>query len=213
MFTGLIQSVGVIRGTRRIPGGFLLNIRHGFPSAPEKGASVAVNGVCLTVTEDRQGIFSAECYWETAQKTNLDRLKPGMNVNLEQSLRADGALDGHLVQGHVSSVVQVIRTLKRGRGLELTVSYPPEHSDALIPEGSVALDGVSLTIAGLGQGALSVQLIGETLEQTTLKERRPGDLVNMETDFLLRRHRLPGRSEKKKEQTITMGRLAEWGYV
>ncbi len=209
MFTGLIQNLGRLEGRRSIPGGELLRIRHGFKEPLAEGASVAVNGVCLTVTEDRNAVFSAECYYETIRKTALPFLKTGDPINLEPALAVNGILEGHLVQGHVSAVVRVVQAVKKGRGLKLTVSLP-ENRKGLIQEGSVALDGVSLTIASLGADRLSVQLIGETLERTTLQFRKPGDPVNLESDLLLR-----GQQEQieQKKETLTMGRLAQWGYV
>jgi riboflavin synthase len=210
MFTGLIQSIGTIAGIRTIPGGKALQIRHDFIETLDAGASVAVNGVCLTVTEDRQGIFTAECYFETLRKSSLYRFRPGKRVNLEQALRADSRLDGHFVQGHVSAVVRVLRVIPQGKGTELTVSLP-EKKEGIIREGSVALDGVSLTIADLQPDSLSVQLIGETLERTVLKECKPGDPVNLESDLLLRAGNR-GLQEREKER-ITMSLLAQWGYV
>jgi len=206
MFTGLIESLGSLASTRSIPGGLVLSLRHDFTEPLPEGASVAVNGVCLTVLKDTGGIFTAECYWETLKKTALPGLRPGSPVNLERALRADGMLDGHLVQGHVTGTARVHRSAAKGKGRELTVTVPDAADPALIPEGSVALDGVSLTIASLQGAQLTVQLIGETLERTTLKDRRPGDTVNLETDFLLRRRRA-GQSN------LTMSRLAQWGYV
>ncbi len=209
MFTGLIQNMGRLEGRRSIPGGEVLKIRHGFTEQLPPGASVAVNGVCLTVTEDTGGIFSAECFFETVRKTALPYIRMGDPVNLEQALRMDGVLDGHLVQGHVSAVVRVRQTVRKGRGVELSVSLPPSRK-GLVSEGSVALDGVSLTIASLSPEGLTVQLIGETLERTTLQYRKPGDRINMESDFLLR-----GQQEQieQKQETLTMSRLVQWGYL
>lgn len=211
MFTGLIECLGTLAGRRSIPGGVSLRISHGFDQVLSLGASVAVNGVCLTVTEDKNGAFTAECYYETLNKTTLSALRTGSSVNLEQALRMDGALDGHLVQGHVSAVVRVLRKTPRGKGMELTVSLP-ENSQGLVAEGSVALDGVSLTIAGLQAGSLTVQLIGETLERTTLMDRKTGDLINLESDFILRARHQDVLTNQNKE-SITMSRLAQWGYV
>ena len=212
MFTGLIQCIGELRSRRTIPGGVVLGIRHGFDEILPEGASVAVNGVCLTVISDRSGIFQAECYYETLEKTTLAGLPAGSKVNLEQALKLNGALDGHLVQGHVSGVVKVLGRVPRGKGIALSVALPERNRKGLIAEGSVALDGVSLTIADLEADRLTVQLIGETLERTTLKDRRPGDEINMESDFLLRGRGNIEIHEENKE-TITMGRLAQWGYV
>ncbi|MDC7220695.1 MAG: riboflavin synthase [Spirochaetales bacterium] len=209
MFTGLIEAMGRIKARKALPEGLELTIEHSLSEDPALGASVAVNGVCLTVTGGTVGVFKAECYYETVRKTTLNRLKPEAKVNLEQALRADGRLDGHIVQGHVSAVVPVIRTVSRGKGVELTVGLPSSGRDGLIQEGSVALDGVSLTIASLTARSLSVQLIGETLERTTLKNLRPGDLVNLERDVLLRDR----ESREIHKSNITMGRLAQWGYL
>ena len=209
MFTGLIQNLGCLEGRRSIPGGELLRIGHGFSEPLAEGASVAVNGVCLTVTRDRMGIFTAECYFETIRKTALPFLRVGDNVNLEPAMAVNGILDGHLVQGHVTAVVRILQAVKKGRGLELSVSLP-ENRKGLIQEGSVALDGVSLTIASLASDRLTVQLIGETMKRTSLQFRKIGDPVNLESDFLLRGQQEQVEQNKEK---ITMGHLARWGYV
>ncbi|MDC7224067.1 MAG: riboflavin synthase, partial [Spirochaetales bacterium] len=203
------ESVGTLIKRISLPGGFSLTLRHGLPEEPELGSSVAVNGVCLTVTESKGDLFTVECYYETARKTTLSTLKTGSRVNLERTLKADGRLEGHLVQGHVSAVVPLLQTLPRGKGRELILGLPEEGRGALIREGSVALDGVSLTIAALTGRSLSVQLIGETLKRTTLGERRRGDLINLETDVLLRQQNT--RTERIN-QNITMDRLVQWGY-
>jgi riboflavin synthase len=209
MFTGLIESLGQILARRPLPGGIALIIEHDFSHTPAKGASLAVNGVCLTVTEARLNSFTAECYYETINKTTLSSLTTGTQVNLEQALRANSRLDGHLVQGHITAVIKVLRVISRGKGKEITLSLPSSGSEGLLPEGSVALDGVSLTIANLSPHSFSIQLIGETLNRTTLKDRRPGDRINMETDVLLRSR---GEEAIIQRKTITMSQLTQWGF-
>jgi riboflavin synthase len=163
------------------------------------------------VKEDKESVFTAECYYETLNKTALPRLRTGSSVNLEQALRMDGTLDGHLVQGHVSEVVRVLGKTPWGKGVELRVTLPVNRQ-GLIPEGSVALDGVSLTIADLRSNFFSVQLIGETLERTILKQKKSGELINLESDLLLRARHQEMMTGQSKE-SITMSRMAEWGYV
>ncbi|QEN08991.1 riboflavin synthase [Oceanispirochaeta crateris] len=211
MFTGLIECIGTLVARRPIPGGLSFRISHNFDKRLTQGASIAVNGVCLTVKEDKESVFTVECYYETLNKTALPRLRTGSSVNLEQALRIDGALDGHLVQGHVSEVVRVLGKTPWGKGVELRVALPVNRQ-GLIPEGSVALDGVSLTIAELRSNFFSVQLIGETLERTILKQKKLGELINLESDCLLRARYQEVMTGQNKE-SITMSRMAEWGYV
>jgi riboflavin synthase len=149
------------------------------------GSSIALNGCCLTAVEVDADGFACELTQETLRRTAFEqRLAPGARVNLERPLRADGRFDGHIVQGHVDGVGRVAELRRLGASAELRVAPPPELSRYLVVKGSLAVDGVSLTVAGLEPGAFTVALIPYTLENTTLGTLRTGDPVNLEADVV-----------------------------
>lgn len=150
------------------------------------GASVAINGVCLTLCGRCGTIGSFDVIPETLQKTNLSTLRVGQRVNVERSLRLGDRIDGHLVQGHVDGVATVVRADDRGDDRRLWFSPPAELLKFLVSKGSIALDGVSLTLASVSPAGCSVALIPSTLAQTVLGERKAGDLLNVETDVFAR---------------------------
>lgn len=191
MFTGIIEHVGSVRrlqvaataaaGARRLALdlGPLVN-----GLAP--GASVAVNGACLTLAESQGSVGSFDVIPETWQRTNLSRLRVGDPVNLERSLRLGDRLDGHFVQGHVDGTAVVERVDRAGGDWKLWMTMPPELMPFLVPKGSIALDGASLTLVDVTERACSVALVPTTLARTTLSKLAPGDIVNVETDLLAR---------------------------
>lgn len=184
MFTGLVEGTGRIAGRE----GERLLVKPDFPFDPgERGASIAVNGCCLTL-EHRGGDGTLVFFTlgETLSRTNLGRLQTGAHVNLERALRAGSPLDGHLVQGHVDAACRV---LEQGRDaasgdMTLKVAIPAEYAPLVVEKGSVAVDGVSLTVAALGDDWFSVCLIPETWRRTALPERTAGSTVNIEFDIL-----------------------------
>ena len=162
------------------------------------GDSVALNGACLTVVAVEGGRVAFDAVRETLDRTSLGGLGPGARLNLERPLRADGRLDGHIVQGHVDATGRVERLERDGDDVRLFVACDPELADLLVPKGSVAIDGVSLTVVGLRRDGFDVALIPHTLTATTLGERRPGDLVNLEADVL-------GKYVKRYVQQVVRG--------
>lgn len=185
MFTGLVEAIGNVLNLRTTQGGGLLTIRAPF-LAPElaMGQSVAVAGVCLTVCSPGEDVFSVDVMPETLKKTKLGSLRPGAPINLERALRVDGRLDGHIVTGHIDGVAAV-REIARGReGFLATFSLTEEMAALTVPLGSIAVDGVSLTVARTSGASCTVGLIPTTLESTTLGDLRAGDEVNIETDIL-----------------------------
>ena len=185
MFTGIVESVG--RVVERTPEGELTRLRVEAPAVTggvKIGDSVAVNGACLTVVEVDPRHLVFEAVKETLDKTSLGGLSEGSAVNLERALRADARLDGHIVQGHVDGTGSVRALERRGDDVRLAVACGPEVAQYLVPKGSVAIDGVSLTVVGAGDDELDVALIPHTLEVTTLGGLRPGDTVNLEADVL-----------------------------
>jgi riboflavin synthase len=186
MFTGIIEEVGRVETAERR--GAVVRLRIKAPETTRGlpvGGSVAVNGCCLTAVEVSRGGFDCELTEETLRRTAFEeRLKPGRAVNLERPLKADGRFDGHIVQGHVDGVGRV-RTLRvEGRAAELVVECPEALQRYLVEKGSVAVDGISLTVAGLLPGAFSVAIIPYTLEKTSLRDARAGDPVNLEADVI-----------------------------
>lgn len=178
------------------------------------GDSIAVNGACLTVTGMAGGVFTADVMNETLAKTNLGLLRPGSPVNLERALALGGRLGGHLVAGHVDATGAILSLQSRGIATEMWVAVPGELERLMIPRGSVALDGVSLTIASLKAGAMMVSLIPHTRETTTLGGRRAGDLLNVEGDLLGKYvSSLLRRDGAGDEQGVTRDLLLENGFV
>ena len=183
MFTGLVEGTGRIQGRE----GERLLIRPEFPFEPgAHGASIAVNGCCLTL--ERRGGDGELVFFtlgETLSRTNLGALAVGAHVNLERALRAGAPLDGHLVQGHVDAACRVLEQGRDAAGdMTLKVAIPAEYAPLVVEKGSVAVDGVSLTVASLGEDWFSVCLIPETWKRTALPERGAGSTVNIEFDIL-----------------------------
>lgn len=184
MFTGLIEAVGEIAGHSPIGAGFRLSVSTDLAGSLKPGDSVAVNGVCLTVVTASSGAVHADVGPETANVTTLGGLGPGELVNLERPLRADSRLGGHFVQGHVDAtgVTEQIRPEADCR--RLTFSFPPQLAAYIVHKGSIAVDGISLTVAALGADRFDVQIVPFTWEHTNLKNISVGDRVNLECDVL-----------------------------
>lgn len=185
MFTGIVETVGVIEKIE--PGDDLTRLvidAESIADGVKLGHSVAVNGVCLTVTSLLDGRFTFEAIPETLQRTNLGDLEVGSRVNLERAMRAGDRLDGHIVQGHVDGVGIVRAVIQAGNDVRLQIDCEPELADCVVEKGSIAIDGVSLTVAALLPTGFEVALIPHTLEVTTLSERRIHDRVNLEVDVL-----------------------------
>lgn len=150
----------------------------------KKGDSLAVNGVCLTLIKKEKDFLYFSLSQETIDKTNLGLLKPGSRVNLEMPLTLQTPLSGHLVTGHVDGKGKVIKVEKRGTGKRLFIYYPKDLRKYIIPKGSIAINGVSLTIASLSENHLEIELIPFTLEHTNLNLLKPGDIINIECDLI-----------------------------
>jgi riboflavin synthase len=184
MFTGLIAEVGSVISLERNGSGAVLRVRSGLASELADGDSVAVNGVCLTATEVSDGSFAAEAMIETLERSSLGLLDSGATVNLELALRAGDRLGGHVVQGHVDGTGTVRATRSEGFSRVLEIEPEPRLERYLVEKGSVALDGVSLTVSALHEGRFAVSLIPETLQRTNLGSIGEGSLVNIEVDIL-----------------------------
>jgi riboflavin synthase len=184
LFTGLIADVGIVESVDAGEEGSRLRISTAVAGEIEPGDSVAVNGVCLTATEVDAGGFAADAMNQTLRVSSLGPLGPGERVNLELPLRAGDRLGGHIVQGHVDGTAEVVAVDEDGFSRRLRVSLDPGLLRYVVERGSIALDGVSLTVSALGEGWLEVSLIPETLERTNLGEAAPGRKLNVESDVL-----------------------------
>ena len=187
MFTGIVEGTGTVAALAVADGGggARLEVEAPFLAGDLRlGESVAVNGCCLTVAEPTPGGFAADLVAETLRRTALGGLAAGDAVNLERPLALGGRLGGHLVQGHVDGVARVLERKPVGEGEEVRVELPPDLERYVVEKGSIAVDGVSLTVAGVGPGWFAVALVPHTLEVTTLGRRRPGDPVQLEVDVV-----------------------------
>lgn len=184
MFTGLVETVGTVRRREPREEGVSFAIESPFGRDLEDGESVAVDGVCLSVVEAGAEAFRIEAIRTTLSRTTLGALEPGRRVNLERALRADDRLGGHLVQGHVDGVGEVTGLERAGETVFVRCRMPEEVARVTVLHGSLALDGVSLTVNGLEGRVAEVAIIPYTWEHTAMDRLRPGDAVNLEADLV-----------------------------
>lgn len=211
MFTGIIEELGIvtslIRGSQS--GKLTISVSKDF-AGTKAGESIAVNGVCLTATGIRRNFIEFDISAETLKRSGLRDLKIGDKVNLERALLVSGRFGGHLVSGHVDGVGEIRKRVGSGKDFELHISIPSELLHYLVPKGSIALDGVSLTIADMRNALVVVSVIPHTAKTTTLGEKNVGDRVNVEVDVLskyIERHLRGGA------KGITDDTLARVGYL
>ena len=212
MFTGLIEDIGILESLQRHGRAASLLVRTALPAAEiSPGDSIAVNGACLTVECMEGQVIRCHCLAETISRTNLGDSRPGTRLNLERALLVGGRMGGHFVTGHVDYCTLVRFFGKRGEDLELEIEVPSEHRPYVVMKGSVAINGVSLTVAGVTTDSLRVCLIPHTGAKTNLLDLTPGARVNLETD-LLGKYVVQslGRSD---EAGLTMTKLAENGFL
>ena len=184
MFTGIVEAVGTVAELKPTSAGFRIGIETSYGAELAKGDSLAVNGVCLTITVSTGSEVHADIGPETARITTLGALQRGDTVNLERPLRIDGRLGGHLVSGHVDGIGVVVDLRPEADSHWITVRYPPALAPYLIRKGSVAVDGVSLTIANLHDDHFELQIVPFTWTATTLSTLRAGSKVNLECDLI-----------------------------
>ena len=184
MFTGIVEDVGSLSEVKGTGGGFRVRIHTPLSSSVKVGDSLAVNGVCLTVIVIDGGHVLADVGPETARVTTFGALQRGQEVNLERPMRGDGRLDGHFVLGHVDGVGVIEEMRSEGESRWLTIGFPPALAPYFIRKGSVTVDGVSLTVAGLGERQFDVMVIPHTWSHTALKGLKQGDKVNLECDMI-----------------------------
>jgi len=207
VFTGIIEELGRVVSAA---GGKLVIAASKVTAGMEAGASIAVNGVCLTVTDFNQNSFSVKVMPETLRRTNLGRLTSGDRVNLERALPLGGRLGGHLVEGHVDNVGRVVSITREGEARLISFYAPPEVMDYLVEKGFIAVDGVSLTIVSKNSGSFGVSVVDYTLKNTNLGNRRVGDTVNLEVDIIAKYVKQFSQADK---QGITIDFLQEHGFV
>jgi riboflavin synthase len=214
VFTGIIEHLGIIESLEVHKGGGRITVEA--PSIAPKLAisnSIAVNGCCLTVVFLDKQRFSADLSGETLQKSSFQKLRPGARVNLEQPLTAGKEFGGHFVLGHVDAIGRVIHLTREGESWWLGIEIPEEFARYIIPKGSITVDGISLTVARWKNRVAEVAVIPFTYEHTNIRERQPGDAVNLEGDVLgkyVERY-LEGR-KAQPASSITLSRLIEEGF-
>jgi len=185
VFTGLVQDLGTVDRVDQNAGGVRLSVRSPLAAELSEGDSIAVNGVCLTAVGLCGGdLFGADVMHETLRRSSLGEVQPGSQVNLELALRAADRLGGHIVQGHVDGLGVVREAREEGFARVVSIDADPSLLRYVVEKGSIAVDGVSLTVAEIGEDWFAVSLIPETLERTTLGAARPGNPVNLEVDVL-----------------------------
>ena len=186
MFTGIVEGVGIVKSLEEQEESWLLQLDLPFMDGDglEAGASLAVNGCCLTMREDGVEYGSFDLLEETMQRTNLGSLKPGDRVNLERSLPANGRLGGHFVTGHIDGLGKIEIFEPRGKNLYLKVGVDADGAKYLVDKGCVSVDGCSLTVCDVEDRSFAVWLIPHTLDQTNLQDRKAGDRLNLEFDLL-----------------------------
>ncbi|MDR8392691.1 riboflavin synthase [Aliifodinibius sp. S!AR15-10] len=184
MFTGIIEETGTIQTVTDLDGGKEVTIAAPFSSELQVDQSISINGACHTVTECDDKTFTVQSVEETLRKTNIGGLAKDDLVNLERSMTMDRLLDGHIVQGHVDTVGTIKAIEKEGTDHLLTIAYPEEHRNLIVGRGSIAVDGISLTVAREAVPEFTVAIIPYTWEHTNLKDKQEGDTVNLEFDVL-----------------------------
>ncbi|GIN73054.1 riboflavin synthase subunit alpha [Bacillus sp. J14TS2] len=213
MFTGIIEEIGIIAQIQAQPQSLKLEITaHTILQDMELGHSIAVNGVCLTVTHFSSEHFSVDVMPETFHTTSLQRLKTGSVVNLERALSLQDRLGGHFVTGHVDGIAVVHSKSQVENALYMTLSVPDEWRMYLLPKGSIALDGTSLTIFKVEDNQVTISLIPHTQEKTGLVNKKIGDVVNLECDVLGKYVEQMVFQTKRKQQSLTKDFLQHNGF-
>lgn len=213
MFTGLIERTCVVKSVRRSTDSMLLVVDLGeLADDNEIGDSIAINGACLTITRLEGSLASFDLSAETLSKSTLGELKPSSQVNVERAIKATDRFGGHFVLGHIDGTATIKAMENRGEFADITFAAKAELLEAMVAKGSVAVDGISLTITSVNHAGFSVYVIPETINRTILAEARPGDRVNIETDMIVKAIKKQLSEILPKKQTLTAERLRQLGF-
>ncbi|MDO5591049.1 MAG: riboflavin synthase [Lachnospiraceae bacterium] len=216
MFTGIVEETGAIKSLRISGTSGKIALRANKVLEGTKiGDSIAVNGVCLTVVSLEQDGFTADVMAETVRRTNLGQTKIGDKVNLECAMAADGRFGGHIVSGHIDGTGTIAELRKEENAVWVKITTPPEILELIVEKGSICIDGISLTVADVGETYFQVSVIPHTGEETTLLKKKAGDLVNLENDIVgkyIKKFLVRPEKEEKKTSTLTMELLQEYDF-
>ena len=214
MFTGIIEELGRVRSVERRGEGVRMTIEaRVVAEGTREGDSIAVNGVCLTALDVRADSFAADGSRETLQRSTLGLLRPGWAVNLERAATPSTRLGGHIVQGHVDARGRFLSAEEHGGSWTVRVGYPPEMARYLVFKGSVAVEGISLTVAALAETHFEIAVIPKTWAVTNLSALRPGDPVNLEADIIAKYvERILAAGGAPQQAGLTLAKLSELGY-
>ena len=213
MFTGLIETICIVKSVSRAGDSMVLTIDLAkLADESRTGDSIAINGACLTIAKLQGGLASFDASAETLAKSTLGKLKPSSEVNLERSLKATDRFGGHFVLGHVDGTATVKAIDKSGEFANIKFAATTELLEAMVVKSSVAVDGISLTIAAVDINSFAVSVIPETLKRTTLGKAKIGDYVNIETDIIVKTIKRQLDKILPKQQTLTAERLRQLGY-
>jgi len=211
MFTGIIKEIGIVKNILKKSGKTELKIEcNAIVRGIELGSSVAINGACLTVTQFDKSSFRVDVVEETMKRTSFSQLKVNDRVNLEPSLVLTDRLEGHIVQGHVDCVGKIRGREIRGESILLTIKIPEKMESYIVEKGSICIDGISLTIASIANNYVTIALIPFSLENTTLKEKKTGEQVNIEFDII---GKYVNQIMEKKDKKIDKDFLKKTGFM
>lgn len=213
MFTGIIEGLGKVKSAQRTADSMLLSVDLGSLAASCKaGDSIAVNGVCLTVTSLETGVAGFDVSGETLARSTLRNLTEGSLVNVERAMKADGRFGGHFVQGHIDGTAKIEKIDQRGPFWQISFAAAIELLGQMVPKGSVAVDGISLTIANMDNRTFSIAVIPETLKRTTLGKAKVGDEVNIEIDIIVKIVKQQLGNILPSQSNLTMDKLQQLGF-
>jgi len=215
LFTGIIEGSGIIKQIEKKNGGAVLTIETDISLDKTKtGDSIAVNGACLTAVDLKKNIFKVDMAPETLKRTTFNNASTGTKVNIERALRLSDRLDGHLVSGHIDGTGVIASKIKKSNAWILSISVPKPLARQMIEKGSVAIDGISLTINKCSDKEFEISVIPHTMKVTTLEGKNVGDKVNIETDMLGKYvQKFLSRDSSEDKKDISLGLLAEQGFL
>ncbi|MFY4775919.1 riboflavin synthase [Metabacillus sp. RGM 3146] len=215
MFTGIVEEIGRVESIRQGSRSMILSISaSSILDDVSLGDSISINGVCLTVTDFTNRSFTVDVMPETMKATNLHQLNKGSSVNLERAMAANGRFGGHFVSGHVDGTGKIVRKKAEENAVYYEIETSPSVTETLVMKGSIAVDGVSLTIFGLKDGCVTISLIPHTLSQTIIGMKKEGDLVNIECDLIGKYlHKFANVSQDKKKGKLTADFFRENGFI